>query len=91
MRSNWRATVFLLAFLCAGIRLPAQPGSTASQLFDTTRTSAASGDARAQFNLGVMYARGQGVAQDNVEAWKWFSLVSAQGHEEARQNLAVVE
>ena len=31
---------------------------------------AAQGDAKAQFNLGIMYTRGQGVPQDYAEALK---------------------
>ncbi|HHF6559516.1 TPA: tetratricopeptide repeat protein, partial [Haemophilus influenzae] len=38
------------------------------------------GDANVQFNLGVMYAEGQGVKQDDVEAVKWFRKAAEQGH-----------
>lgn len=36
-----------------------------------------------QFNLGVLCARGLGVAQDLGQAWVWFSLAAAQGDAEA--------
>ena len=36
-----------------------------------TRPLADKGEAWAQFNLGVIYANGQGVPQDYVEAVKW--------------------
>jgi TPR repeat protein len=29
------------------------------------------------YNLGVLYALGQGVAQDEIEAFKWFALAAA--------------
>ncbi len=32
------------------------------------------GNASAQYNLGVMYALGQGVPRDNVQAYMWFDL-----------------
>ena len=35
------------------------------------------GNAEAQFNLGLMYANGQGVPQDYVEAHKWSNLSAA--------------
>ncbi len=35
--------------------------------------SAKQGFAKAQNNLGVMYDRGQGVAQDYVQAHKWYN------------------
>jgi TPR repeat protein len=40
------------------------------------------GHADAQYSLGVAYEMGQGVPQDYVEAYKWFSLAAA-GVEEA--------
>ena len=43
------------------------------------RTTAARGDAWAQFNLGVMYSTGQGVVENDVEAVKWFRKAAEQG------------
>jgi len=40
------------------------------------RLAAEQGYADAQNNLGVMYAEGQGVSQDNVAAHMWFSLAT---------------
>ena len=37
------------------------------------------GYASVQFNLGVMYSKGQGVPQDYVLAHMWFNLSSSQG------------
>ncbi len=37
------------------------------------------GFASSQFNLGLMYARGQGVAQDYVQAYRWYTLAAGQG------------
>lgn len=48
---------------------------------------ASQGDARAQFSLGRMYARGDGVRQDFSEAQGWFKLAAAQGHAQAQYNL----
>lgn len=38
------------------------------------------GNADAQFNLGLMYFNGTGVAQDDQAALKWFRLAADQGH-----------
>ena len=54
------------------------------------RASAAQGDADAQFNLGVMYATGNGVPQDYVEAIAWHRLAAEQGHADAQFNLGVM-
>jgi len=48
------------------------------------------GDAGAQFNLGVMYANGRGVAKDDAEAVKWFRLTAEQGNARAQFNLGVM-
>ncbi|WP_105893705.1 tetratricopeptide repeat protein, partial [Haemophilus influenzae] len=42
------------------------------------------GYAKAQFNLGVMYAKGQGVKQDDFEAVKWFRKAAEQGDADAQ-------
>ncbi|MEM7463118.1 MAG: hypothetical protein AAF362_10605 [Pseudomonadota bacterium] len=47
------------------------------------RKAAEQGYAKAQFELGVSYAEGQGLKQDNVRAFMWLSLAAAQGHENA--------
>jgi len=47
-------------------------------------------DAVAQFNLGVCHMKGEGVAVDDVEAYKWFSVASAQGNDAARNGKATV-
>ena len=41
----------------------------------------------AQFNLGVMYENGRGVAKDEVEAVKWYRKAADQGYASAQVNL----
>ena len=48
------------------------------------------GHARAQFNLGVMYANGDGVPQDYREMARWFHMAAEQGHAEAQFNLGTM-
>ena len=48
------------------------------------------GDAKAQFNLGIMYERGQGVLQDYKTAVKWYALSAEQGDALAQYNLGVI-
>jgi len=52
------------------------------------RQAAESGDAEAQYRLGMLYGNGEGVALDHVQAERWFSLAARQGHEDALLNLA---
>lgn len=50
------------------------------------RPLAKEGDPRAQNELAVMYLRGHGVPQDNVEALAWFQTAADQGYEKAQYN-----
>ncbi len=51
---------------------------------------AESGDAAAQFNLGVAYANGRGTAQDYRESLRWFRRAAEQGAALAQFNLGVI-
>lgn len=46
------------------------------------------GDARAQYNLGLLYASGLGVAHDYQAALKWHRMAAKQGHAGAQSELA---
>ena len=43
-----------------------------------------------QFNLGVMYRKGEGVPEDGAEAVKWYRLAAAQGNAVAQNNLGLM-
>ena len=45
------------------------------------------GHAKAQYNLGVIYRRGNGVPQDYKTAVKWYTLAAEQGNADAQYNL----
>ena len=47
------------------------------------------GDARAQYNLGLMYRNGNGI-QDDVEAAKWFRKAAENGDVKAQHNLGMM-
>ena len=53
------------------------------------RPLAEQGDAEAQFNLGLMYANGEGVPEDDVQAAFWFRKAAEQGDAAAQNNLGV--
>lgn len=54
------------------------------------RTLAERGDADAQYNLGAMYANGEGVARDYAEAERWYRMAAEQGNVDAQANLGVM-
>ena len=48
------------------------------------------GYAEAQYNLGVMYANGQGAPEDDTEAAKWYRKAAEQGYAEAQLQLGLM-
>ncbi len=57
--------------------------------FKSLKVLAEKGDARAQYNLGAMYARGEGMPEDNKEAVKWWRNAAKQGNATSQFNLGV--
>ena len=51
------------------------------------RMAADQGDARASYNIGVLYERGWGVAQDYSEAMRWYRKAADQGDVRAQFNI----
>ena len=41
------------------------------------RKAAEQGDPRAQFHLGVFHAKGEGIPQDDITAYKWTNIAGA--------------
>ncbi len=51
---------------------------------------AETGDADAQYNLGILYDTGQGVPQDYREAARWYGMAGDQDHASALYNLGLL-
>ena len=66
-----------------------QPGCGKVQDIDRQRQAAELGDAEAQNKLGFMYARGEGVAEDDQEAAKWYRKAADQGYAKAQFSLGL--
>jgi len=58
------------------------------EAFGWCERAAQSDLAWAQYNLGLMYRKGEGVAQSDVEAAHWYRRAAHQGFAEAQQKLA---
>ena len=58
--------------------------------FAATKKDAESDDAEAQNNLGVMYKNGDGVPQDDVEAYVWESVAAAGGYADAVKDRDII-
>ena len=83
--------------LCAAGPSAAGPYEDAYAAFDKgdyatamrlSRPLADQGNAEAQYNLGRMYAVGEGIAPDPAEAMRWYAMAAEQGHANAQNNLA---
>ena len=48
------------------------------------------GDAKAQYNLGVLDAKGRGAPKDYAKAVKWFYKAAEQGYAKAQNNLGIM-
>jgi TPR repeat protein len=86
--------VMRLAFNASGHRLSSdslgraeQAASAEARKAAQLRTAAENGDARAQFDLGICYENGRGVAKDAAEAVNWFQRAAEQGCGEAQYAL----
>jgi TPR repeat protein len=52
--------------------------------------AAEQGNAHAQYNLGLMYANGQGVIQEDVYAHMWWNIAASSGEEMASGSRGIV-
>ena len=53
-------------------------------------TTREKGFADAQYNLGVMYLKGEGVDKNDKVSAKWFRMAAQQGHADAQYNLGLL-
>ena len=87
-------TALVLAFNAGSILAQDfQKGMVAAQSGDFVtalqewRPLAEQGDEFSQYNLGLMYYKGNGVLQDYAEAVKWYRLAAEQGLADAQSNI----
>ena len=90
--------VLVISFVCLAVPTWAdfQAGMDANKRGDYAtalrewRPLAEQGFTAAQFNLGQLYANGQGVPRDYVQARQWWEKAAAQGDASAQVNLGVL-
>ena len=88
--------VILALLVVAPARADYEAGEAAYQRGDygaalrEWRPLAEAGDARAQLNLGFMYAIGYGVPKDHVEAFRWWHKAAEQGDAASQFNLGLM-
>ena len=106
IRPARRTCARALLFLTAALLPAAVPAPAAADLLsdgvaayeagdfgaasEAWRPIAEGGDARAQFNLGLLYETGRGVAEDLAQAAAWYQRAALQGLTQAQFNLALL-
>jgi TPR repeat protein/Zn-dependent protease with chaperone function len=81
-------TATLCVIVAVGMAARIRDEVRALQQVNADQASAERGDAAAQYELGMMYARGQSVEKDDAQALSWLRKAAAQGHADAENALA---
>jgi hypothetical protein len=96
MKPFFRLALFAVALTVgAGARadfqdaVDAYNGGNFLYAFDEFRELALNGDAAAQYRLGLMYDKGEGVARDERQAMSWY--IRAAGQDDTRAQFAIAE
>ena len=86
-----KTLLFALALIAVGCTDAGQSalceGLSEGSPLEDVRTCAEQGYAPAQVQLGYVYARGDGVPEDDAEAVRWYRLAAEQGYAIAQNNL----
>ena len=89
-----KTLLFVLALIAVGCSDARQSalceGLSEGSPLEDVRTCAEQGYAEAQVQLGFMYARGDGVPEDDAEALRWYRLAAEQGYANAQVTLGYV-
>ena len=82
-----RAALFVLMgiLLLSPARSSAQTDAELVRLVEETKVKAEGGDAVSQRRMGWYYFRGEGVAKDEAESFKWYRKAANQGNADALQ------
>ena len=75
MHKKWMTSLAVAALLA----LSAAGSADDSEDYENALALAEQGDAFGQYYLGLMYAKGEGVIQDNVYAHMWFNIAASSG------------
>jgi TPR repeat protein len=92
MPTIWWLLVLAMSGLAVCVSADTAPTGSQQQTAGSAdlRARAEQGDAEAQFTLGRMYGKGDGIPQDGVQAVAWFRKAADQGHAKAQNGLGVM-
>ncbi|MFL6589723.1 MAG: tetratricopeptide repeat protein [Chthoniobacterales bacterium] len=89
MKASRLIFTLLFASSVAVAQLAVRRTKADEEPIEQLRAKADAGDAKAQYSLAVCYERGEGVAEDKVEAVKWYRKAAEQNFAAAQYNLGV--
>ena len=78
MKASRLIFALLLASSVAVVQLAGQQTKADQKPIGEVRAKAEGGDAESQVELGLRYAKGEGVAKNQVEAVKWYRKAAEQ-------------
>ena len=84
-----RPIYFVMLLLSAAVIVLAVRLTATSDL-NSLKAAAEQGDVDAQFDLGYMYANGEGVSENGTEAVRWYRMAAEQGDAAAQHNLGLM-
>lgn len=88
MKILLKPVVFIL--LTASLGITPVFAVTDTAVIKALTEDAEQGDVEAQYNLGAMYAVGDGIEQDDAKAVVWFQKAADQGDASAPYNLGIM-
>ena len=77
----------LIALLTICLCLPLTGDDVAKKRFEETKVKAENGNEISQYNLALMYRKGEGVKQDFKQAHEWFLKAAELGDTKAQTNI----
>ena len=83
------ALAAILITLAPGVWVHARQELTPAAVAET-HARAGHGDADAQYELGIMYAEGRGVPQNDAVAFAWYRQAAEQGVAKAQFNVGLM-
>jgi TPR repeat protein len=78
-------------FLLAGIQAPLLANQMWEEMFNDNLENAKAGEVEAQYEVGIMYLKGQGVDQDRGKALYWLKKSSDGGNQQATSKLSRIQ
>jgi len=89
MKASRLIFTLLLASSVAVVQLAAQQTKADQKPIEEVKAKAEAGNAESQVELGLRYARGEGMAEDHAEAVKWYRKAAEQNYAPGKYNLGI--